>query len=648
LRLAAVAAALLAAFATAARADDDALVLPASCTPVGQQRLAQAHDALKALLHGHDAEHATKAVHGLHLADSALAIGWLERSLGAKPPAAFARAVEAGCTTVLCALEKTLGDKEAAVWFLVAAAEVDAPPSLDQSPYDVESVWETAELRALARALLDAPAALKHVPSLRAIRRLPSGAHAKKGTFYNAVSYKKDLELHQLGTIVIRDTVWKFAQRDVRAVVQHELGHHWEFSRSRETGKPWTALQEPWLQLSGWRSKNGGHEKNDYELPPGAQIATAGETIPSEDFCDSIANHRFAPRLMKAYSKEKLEVMDQLFGAEPKRPLPELDAAWAAIGGPLKSLLECAAQIQRATFGPKHHQHELYVVITKAKGTHWEPVARNQFVQKGGCIDRAMAALQASPKWSEVTCNHDPENVAVAVADRLEEVWAAFSESAAAIRAAVPAETAAGCLDKKNLTSACLAGERGQEVAHKEAERIAAEFHGEDAPALVPTLIAQTPLLPADDEVLERFPALKAADDLVFACLKSTVEIKQGKGGGWLYWVKLPAESETRSFGSPLWNPSCEHAFAEHLASHAGLTMDAREKLFIHFAYLLRNQAAPVVGKFNQAVLGDVSGLRRSCKNKDACASWLKQKLQGVLPDPQADELATALSSRLH
>src|SRR5207237_10785873 len=109
---------------------------------------------------------------------------------------------------------------------------------------------------------------LKRVPSLRAIRRMPSGSELKKGSYFNAVSYPKDPDLHGLGTIVVRDTVWKFPQRDVRAVVLHELGHHWEFSRSAETGRPWASLQDDWLKLSGWRSLTGRRGTHDFALPP--------------------------------------------------------------------------------------------------------------------------------------------------------------------------------------------------------------------------------------------------------------------------------------------------------------------------------------------------------------------------------------------
>ena len=662
MRSTALAALLFAAAAAAAHAeghpaDESALPppLPAEgCVTVEGQRLSYAATAYKYLVAGHPGPSASKTVHGLHLTDSAKAIGWLERSLGDKPPEQWQRAVEAGCTKALCALHKTLGDLESALWFLVASAEVDAPPSLDQTPYEVPSVWEQHELRALAHALLEAPPELKKVPSLRAFRRLPSGQTLKKGTFYNAVSYAKDPELHNQGTIVVRDTVWKFPQRDVRAVVTHELGHHWEMSRSHERNKPYPSLQEPWLHLSGWHSKTGGHDKHDYELGPGVQIATAGETLPSEDFADTVANFRYLPRLVKAYSKPKYELMHKFYGREFAKPEanPALDAAWAAIGGPLKSLRECASYIQRSTFGGRLHQHELYAVIPKGKGTHWEPIARSAFVVRSGCIDRALEKLQASEKWPEVACRQDPEDLAVAVADRLEDAWASFAEAAQAISAAVPANTAAACLAKKDLTQHCFAGEHGGAEATKEAQRISDEFGGDAAevPALAAQLLTQTPLAPSDDDLRGRFPVLKSPEDLLFACLKGAVEIQQRpeKGATWTFWVKLPPTNEKRGFKDPIWNPACAHDFADHL-SVAGFNVAADDKLFEHLAYLLKNQAAPLLHQFTEHVLDVTPALMTACKTHGGpcAAKWLKPRLAGIAPDALVDQLAGRLAGTL-
>ena len=656
-------AALIFAVTSAARADgghegDESALpppLPAEgCVPPAAQRLSYAATAYKYLVAAHAGPSAAKAVHGVHFNDSARAIAWVERSLGQKPPAEWQRAVDAGCTKVLCALQKTFGDLESALWFLVASAEVDAPPSLDQTPYDVPSVWEQHELRALAHALLEAPPELKKVQTLRAFRRLPSGQGLKKGTFYNAVSYQKDADLHGLGTIVIRDTVWKFPQRDVRAVVTHELGHHWEMSRSLETHKPHPSLQDGWLKLSGWRSKNGGHEAHDFELVPGAQIATAGETLPGEDFADTVANFRYLPRLVKAYSKPKYELLHKFYGREFLKPEanPALEAAWASIGGPLKSIRECAGYIQRATFGGKLHQHELYAVIPKGKGTHWEPIARSSFVVRSGCIDRALEKLEATEKWTDVSCRQDPEDLAVAVADRLEDAWAAFDEAAQAIQAAVPADTAAGCLAKKDVTQHCFAGEHGAEAATKEASRLLEEYGGDmgDAPALAAQLITQTPLAPSDDELRGRFPVFKSPEDLLFACLKGALEIQQRpeKGATWTFWVKLPPSNEKRGFKDPIWNPACGRDFAEHL-SLVGLKVDEGDKLFDHLAYLLKNQTGPLLHQFTEHVLDGAPALLTACKTHGGpcAAKWLKPRLAGIAPDALVDQLAGRLAGTL-
>ncbi len=638
--------------------------LPGSgCFTVGAQRLHEAADAYRARFRRpQDAALITEQVNGLDLTDSARAIGYLKRSLGHKPPTTWQRAVEASCTRVVCALQKTLGDLESALWFLVAAAEVDAPPSLDQTPYEADSMWEQHELRGLARALLESPPELKgHVPTLKAWRRAPSGQTLKKGAAYNAVSYPKDSELFGLGTIVIRDTVWKFPQRDVRAVVEHELGHQWEFSRGTAKQHNPVSLSDDWLSLSGWRSK-GGHGLKDYSLPPGVQIGTAFETTPGEDFADSVANYRFLPRLLRHYSQAKYDFIRKHFGAEHDKPAADeaIDAAFASIGGPLKALRECTAFIQRATFAaPKMHQVELYVVIPKAKGTHWEPVPRTTFVVHAGCVDKAMAALAQTPAWSKVLCRHDPEDVAVAVADRLEDAWASFAEGADKIRAAVAPAVAEGCVSKHDLTQRCFDGPSGLTIARREAERILEEQNGDksDELELAHELLVQTPLIPSDEELKSRFPALHSGQDLMFACLKGVVEIspKSDPDKHWVYWVELPPTNERRGFRDPLWNAACQRDFAAHLES-AGFKLDANDKLTEHLGYLLKNQAAPLVSQLVQQILNETPALRSHCHvpasgalsgNADCARSWLKPRVESLAPGPLVDQLTQHLVGSL-
>jgi hypothetical protein len=645
----------LAALLAALAQDPDNLPepLPAEgCVPVDQLRLSQAADAYRQR-YGHDAHHAAH-VHGLALNDSARAIGFLQRSLGDQPPPSFQKAVDAGCTRVLCALQHTIGDLEGALWFLVAAAEVNAPPLLDQAGLPVESVWQTPELRALARALLEAPPELKRVTSLKVWRRLPSGEElhkdAKKavaagGAFaYNAVSYHHDLDYKKIGTIVIRDTVWKFAQRDQRAVVQHELGHHWEISREEE-GQKAASLSDDWLELSNWHCKTRTNKGHDCQLGDGAEIATAGETMPGEDFADSLANYRYAPRLVRAYSKSKFEYLHKLLGKDHLRPEPDkaLEEGWGHIGGPLKVVQQCVKSIQRATFGGKLHQTSLYAVMNKAGGgTHWEPVARNQYMAKGHCIDNALAALQKSPAWEQIACRQDPEDVAVQVSDRLEEVWGAFTEAAEEIRKAVPQGAADKCLGHRDLTTKCMAGDEGAEAASREAARILGEFAGGDQAGqadLAKLLLVQSPFAPADEELRERLPVLTSSADLFYACLKGARKISpKPDGAHWMFFYDLPGAGHvSRSYGDPIWGPSCPRDFADHLGT-AGFKVDDSDRLFVHLVYLLQLQTQKLSDNFTHNVLGQVHALH--CNDAPCRTNWFKGHLAGYAPEGLVDDLA--------
>jgi len=642
------------------RSEEDGLPAPfpqSGCLTVGAQRLARAADAYRARYRGGSSRR--EEVAGLSLEDDEKAIGYLKTSLGRKPPETWQRAVEIGCKTVICALQKTLGDLESALWFLVAAAEIDAPASLDQTPYDVESVWQSHELRALARALLLAPPELKKVSNLKVIRRLPSGQKLRKGGWYNAVSYVKDKDYGNVGTIVIKDTVWKFAQRDMLSVVVHELGHEWEFSRYADKGDRVNSLSDEWLDLSQWKSKSGGKGERDFKLTPGARIATAGEAMPTEDFADTISNFRFLPRLLLSYSKEKFEYMQKLFyrGKDYTRPAPnrELDALWARAGGPLQSVRACAKYIQRASFGPKHHQHELYVVTPTATGTHWEPIPRSSFVVRSKCLERTLAALQRSEGYEELLCRQDPEEIAVAVADRLEDAFAAFGEAADSIRAAVPPSAAEECVEKSDLRQECFNGPTGWNVAQREAGRILEEFGGSrsEAVELANLLLAQTPLAPPTGDLKAKFPIFKSSPEIVFACIKGAIEISpKDPPRRWLYWVKLPPSNERRGFKDPLWNAACQRDFAAHVEK-SGVKVSAGDKLFEHLAYVLKNQSTGLVGKFSSQVLGKAKDLRARCgiggngsigRAKAGCASdWLRPRVSSLAPKSLSDELTEHL-----
>jgi hypothetical protein len=304
------------------------------------------------------------------------------------------------------------------------------------------------------------------------------------------------------------------------------------------------------------------------------------------------------------------------------------------------------------------HQHELYTVIPKPKGSHWEPIWRNQFVIRSGCVDVALSALQKSPQWKDLACRHDPEDLAVEIADRLEEVWGSMSEAAERIHGAVGTSVREKCVAQKKLTQQCFDGPSGYFAAQREAARILEEFGGDanDKLVLARELLVQTPLAPSDAELRAKFPALASVQELMTACLEGVVEIspKFDPAKRWIFWVKLPPTDERRGFKDPVWNAACQRDFAERLAAEK-IAVDPSDKLFEHFAYLLKNESAPLIAAFNNQVLAHAGELKSECRvpatgdlGSSSCAAhWLEERLASLSPAQAADELARRLTTTL-
>lgn len=626
----------------------------ADCPTLDARRLVAARAAYAELFP--DVGQATRSVHGVSLTGDARALGFLDTALGKRPNPAWARA--ASCKDLLCALRETLGSDEAALWFLVLAGQGGAVASLDASAGD--ALWTAGDLRLLAHSALELPEALRQLPTLKAFRKLAPGqligpqspAAPGGGKFWNAFSNTSDAELGFAGTIQLRETVWTMPERDRRAVLWHELGHHYDYSRAAIEAAP-PSVQPEWLALTGW-TRSGA----SFALPASAELATAGESLPGEDFADSIANFRFQPRLLRAYSAKKYEAIRERMGGEFQLTRDAaLEKAWATLGGPLESLRGCAAKVQRASFS--EHQGQLFIVRpSDSGGTRWQSVARSSFVVRGGCEEEVLAALERTPALAAASCSEDPEEVAVEVADELEDVWGSFAEAAEKIRAAAP--PAALCLGTRSLSQSCFAGDAGARAAEVEAHRILRERAAPDAaaPALAKTLLTLTPVAPTDEDLLRRYPALGSPEELLAACLLGAVEVSTEPGKqNWMYWVKEPPAGSLRGFDNPLWNAACHRDFLAALSAR-GLKLVAGDPLFEHLVYQAKNKAGLLVETFTNDVLHAWPLLRSACgvpaatkpaaAGKSTCAAaWLKERLAPLLPADKVDAVAAHLAEQL-
>lgn len=625
------------------------------CLSPSQLHLAAAADAVRAAwLPVRTVE--TAAVAGLKLTDDARVLAHLRRVLGATPPAAWA--AKAGrCASALCALTAVLdGSQEAALWTLAIGADGGPVASLDQAPFKggAEGIWRTDELRLLARALADLPPALrKQATRLNALRRIPDGQNPYQGA--NAYSTRD-------GSIFFRDTVWKMPHRQQREVVAHELGHEIEFSRG--AGYP-ISHSPDWLGISGWKLVGTDpNAKDAWRIPGSGPEATA---IPSEEFPNVVADYRYTPRLVRAATPGKYAYARQLYGGVEYLKVsadPQLDAAFARLGGPLAAFAECGGLVQRSARKPGWMQAELYLVRwKKTGGSQWAKWSQGSLVTRSPCLGMVLEKLAATPEWKELSCARDEEELGVAVAARLEDVWAAYGEGVAALERAVPAGAPAACAQRGDLTLDCLGGPRLRPTAEAEARRIAAELQpqkpltADEQAALVWQLLAATPLPPPDEDLAASFPVLGSATDFFAACLGGAVEISTPTGKNeWRYWVKNPPVNDVRGFPGPLWTNACHRDWAAWVKAK-GVTLAPEDPLFSHLAYVLKNQAGALVGKFDAAVLQQWPALRSACgipastkpsaAQQPCAAAFLEPKLAGLVPPAAAPALAKQLAAQL-
>ncbi|MBS2023769.1 MAG: hypothetical protein JST92_15300 [Deltaproteobacteria bacterium] len=608
---------------------------------------------------------ATKTIAGLKLTDDARALAVLERVLGKTPPASLAKAKD--CANVLCVLRKTLDDKlESALWILAIGAEADGVPSLDQALNRgaAEVLWKPEELRILGKSILDLPPRLRRGTNWKVTRRMPDGANWFQSA--NAWSSRSDEGGEPGGGIWLRDTVWKLPQHQLRELVAHEAAHQLEYGQAKKDAVFPISHSARWLILSGWEKVGDPQRKEAYKLPrygPDTD-STTEPAYASEEFADAVADYRYRPRLMRAYSRGKYDFIKKLLEVEyDDVPAdPPLDALMKRLGGPLVAISQCSASIQRAFRMPFAPQALLYTVRWNRNGTSaWQTLWRSVFVQKTPCLDQIIGTMQAAPEWQKLVCRADPDDLAQEVAERLEDVWGAFTEATGLIEATLPPRNSELCASKGDLTLACLAGPRGWELALGQARKLLKAYDRprDSAEVLAHQLAAQVVTLPPDEELFVRWPFLQDPRELVTACLLGAAEISPSPGkDDWRFWVKTPPRNDVRPFASVLAPAStgCARDYAAMLKLR-GLTLDPNEPLLDHFLYLLRAPAAPLEARFNADVLGQWRALATSCNlppggrasaaDPDCVTAWLLPRLKPIAANGMDAQLAATLAKTL-
>ncbi len=606
-----------------------------------------------------------ETISGVELRDDPRALAVVRRSLGTRPAPTWSDA--APCHETLCALQAALGgSREAALWMLAIGARGPVA-SLDQSMWKTGklSLWRVAELRAIFGALADLPPLLlSGASNLRAFYRVPDGDGLGGNT--NALSERSDARLGGGGSISIRDTVWKMEPEARREVIAHELGHQIDYGREKlEHAHYALSHGTEWLGIGGWVQTAADPDANNgYRLESSGEGAWTAASWPSEEMPNSIAQYRYKARLLRDYSPRGYSYAGRYFGRDYLKPDadPSLDAMIDEAGGRLALFRSCAAMVvrteERSVGGPA----ELFVVETRPDGSMesatWD---RWSFVAHAPCVGTALGALRKLPQWTAMSCQRDPDELWIHVAERLDEIEAAVFEASRAVLAARPPQTPSDCLARSDLRLDCLGGPHATEVAREQVDRLIREFSpsrpvSQSARAdLLRAILIETPLFPSDEQIFGQLPLLGDGRALLAACLANTISITSNAGKtDWRFWVRTPPKNDVRGFLEPIRTPACTREYGRMLVTHGVLL---EPELVEALAGSAKTRAETFAQEFIKQVLGGWESLRTECgipaaskpsQEQLPCATdWIAARLTPLVPEESVRPLAEKIAPQL-
>ena len=245
-------------------------------------------------------------IKGVTLKGSKKEIEIAKKSLGKNPPRNWVSAAK-GCATVLCAFEKLLKSKEAAMQIFNMQMKSGYVLKLDQSINQgaAEQIWSAREIRELDAATNKLPTELRNLSRLSSIDRVADGyrlhGHSSGVAAYamaspqflisaDLVIYDSGLEDKARGKSPYETVSWP------QEVLTHELCHHHDYkgiyNSFFDSEMSSVDDEKGFKQLSGWEkgvdSKGGdkwNHSKN------ASFISSYASSAPAEDFAETCMNY---------------------------------------------------------------------------------------------------------------------------------------------------------------------------------------------------------------------------------------------------------------------------------------------------------------------------------------------------------------------
>lgn len=302
-----------------------------------------------------------KVVKGLRLEGSRKELDLMIEMMGEKPHSSWP-AIAQGCLDVLCAMEKLVGSREAAMQLFNIPAKSNYILSLDQKINNnmAEQMWSPAEIREIDATMAKLPQDMRQL-TLRKIERLANNlrkhghsgnvaAYASpKNTWFDADLVVYDSGMHGLtsGKDPYARTSWP------QEVIVHELCHHHDYKGYYATkGNKYSSqqLKGEWLKISGWKEETGPDGKPKWKQAENGQfVSSYAGSSPTEDYAESCMNYLLNPQELKDKAPAKYDYMkrhvynNQEFLTKPwtTGAVPE----WPALANMVKDQSQCNAKI---------------------------------------------------------------------------------------------------------------------------------------------------------------------------------------------------------------------------------------------------------------------------------------------------------------
>ena len=417
-----------------------------------------------------------KPVKGFNLTGSDKELKLAVEVLGAKPPKTWAAAAK-DCPSILCAFEKLLGSKEAAMQIFNINAKAGYKMILDQSINQnlAEQLWSPAEIREIDATVSKLPKELRNLPKITEITRMGDGlrlhGHGPNTGAYASPAWgssKAELVVYDVGMGGV--TTGK-DPLDVSSWPQeatmHELCHHHDYKGYYASGNGTMTSEQKnsaFKKLSVWKEVTSAKGESSW-VPSGTAefVSDYAKTSPAEDYAESCMNYVLHPEKLKEKAPVKYAFMKaNLFNNQDFTDAPwnvDKSKKWPALNNKLADESTCAEKLNECSKDMYWHEKGYFC----SKKTYYCGTAESRLKDNTCFKDFKKSRLQEFAIDLEVEenfCSHggnrtieqSVDSVCKGTADKL----------AKALEAAVKVDVKpqiAKCEEQNDFTSECVIGD---------------------------------------------------------------------------------------------------------------------------------------------------------------------------------------------